>query len=183
MAIAGIFVGGKARRMGGVAKGLLVAPTGETIVARWASIFGALGVEAVLVGASGAYSASGLASIADDPPGIGPLGGLAALLARAGDADAIAVACDMPYVTEALVARLLAHARGAPAVAPRRDARWEPLFARYAAPLALPIARRRIAGGRHGLQGLLDEAGATELPLDRAESAALDDWDAPEHMR
>src|SRR6266550_4205108 len=88
--VAGIFVGGQARRMGGEPKGVLIAPSGEAIVSRWRRMFDDLGVATVLVGKSDAYADLGIESIEDDPPGIGPLGGLAALLARAGGARAIA---------------------------------------------------------------------------------------------
>ena len=83
--LVGIFVGGKGRRMGGVAKGLLTAPGGTaTLVARLARVvreaFGE--VDLVLVGSADAYAAQGLPSLADDPPGVGPIGGLSALLAE-----------------------------------------------------------------------------------------------------
>ena len=166
--------------MGGVAKGLLRAPSGETLLARWQRLFAELGVPCVLVGRHEAYRAAELESIADDPPGVGPLGGLIALLARAGTGSVVAVACDMPFVSRELLAKLLEFPAGAPVVAPRSGGRWEPLFARYAASHALPIAQRRAAAGRHSLQGLIDELGAEVLPLDANEIAELRDWDRPE---
>jgi molybdopterin-guanine dinucleotide biosynthesis protein A len=165
--------------MGGAPKGLMRTPGGETIVGRWRSVFDALGIPVVLVGAHDGYASLALEMLADDPPGIGPLGGLVALLMRAGTARAIAVACDMPYVSRALVERLARAPSAAAIIAPRRDGRWEPLFARYDAPLVLPIARTRIAAGRHALQGLLDEARADELPLAPEEMGELRDWDSP----
>src|SRR5690606_25110478 len=105
----------------------------------------------VLVGKRPEYAAISLATLEDDPPGVGPIGGLAALLAHAGERHALVVACDMPFVTREDVTALLS-SEGAMAVAARRDERWEPLFARYDAPRALPVVRRRIAAGRLGLQ-------------------------------
>jgi molybdenum cofactor guanylyltransferase len=135
----------------------------------------------VLVGRGAAYADLGLEMLDDDPPGIGPLGGLVALLGRAGTGCALAVACDMPFVTGKLVARLLG-APPAPVVAPRREGRWEPLFARYDAPFTLPLARAQVAAGRHALRELLDVCGAVELRLEAGEGEELEDWDRPEDV-
>ncbi len=181
--IAGVFVGGAGARMGGRAKGMMHAPGGGTIVDRWLDVLRAAGVDrVVLVGRHGAYASLGLETIDDEPAGIGPLGGLSALLWRAGDACALAFACDMPFVSPALAKRLLA-ATGAPIVAPRRDGRWEPFCARYDPARVLPIARERIAAGHHSLQGLLNQAGAAELPLEPGEAEQLRDWDTIEDAR
>jgi molybdopterin-guanine dinucleotide biosynthesis protein A len=174
--LAGIFVGGAGERMGGAAKGLLRV-RGEPIVERLARTLRESGLEVVLVGERAEYTGTAIRTLADAPGGIGPLGGLRSLLAEAQSGYAIAVACDMPYVSPELVARL-ASAEPAAAVAPRRDGRWEPLFARYLARDALPVVDARIARGARSLQALLDELGAVELPLgDRA--GELDDWDRP----
>ena len=185
MTLAGIFVGGSGTRMGGVAKGLLAAPGGAgTLIDRWRSVLGEAGIDrVVLVGRHPAYArVEGLETIDDEPPGIGPLGGLVALLRRAGDATALAFACDMPFVSRGLVERLVA-AAPAPVVAPRREGRWEPLCARYDATRVLPLAMRAAAGPRHGVGRVLDEAGAVELPLGPGEAAELDDWDSPADQR
>src|SRR5262252_6153486 len=89
--LAGIFVGGRSSRMGGRPKGLLRAPSGETVVERWSSIFAALSVPAVLVGQNPAYTSLGIEQLEDAPPDIGPLGGLLALLERAKSGLVIAV--------------------------------------------------------------------------------------------
>jgi molybdopterin-guanine dinucleotide biosynthesis protein A len=180
--IAGIFVGGASRRMGGRAKGLLEAPTGGTLVARWDGLFRRLGVPAVLVGQRPEYAGVELASLPDLGTESGPIGGLLALLAHAaevGEASVIAVACDMPFVSEALL-RKLAAAPPAPAVAARREGRWEPFLARYDVRAARPIALRHADEGKRSLQALLDALGATELPLSDGEATELRDWDTPE---
>lgn len=176
---AGIFVGGGSRRMGGRPKGLLVAPDGGTIVERWIGIFRRSGVEPVLVGALDAYARSDLLTLRDGGEAQGPLAGLLALLEHAD--TAIAVACDMPHVSERLVRRLL-DAPPSAIVAPRRHGRWEPFFARYEAASVLPVARARSARGEMALQGLLDECGARELVIDAREHDELHDWDTPEDM-
>jgi molybdopterin-guanine dinucleotide biosynthesis protein A len=178
-AVAGVFVGGASRRMGGSPKGLLRLPSGETLVDRWLAMFAACGVDAVLVGVHPEYAPRTM--IPDAVLGVGPLGGLVALLRHCGSAWAVAVGCDMPCVSLELVRRLL-DAPDAVAVAPRREGRWEPMLARYDAERALVTAAARLARGEHGMQGLLDELGASPLALTDVERAQLDDWDSPEDV-
>lgn len=177
--VAGIFVGGRSSRMGGRPKGLLEVSPGVTLVDRWRSIFARLAIPAVLVGEHQAYAHLGLPVLADEPQA-GPLGGLLAFLDHAGDRMAIAVACDMPFVSEALVGRLASLPRAAAAIAGRRAGFWEPFFARYDAKVVLPVARAEAAAGRMTLKGLLAAVQAEELVLTDAEAAELDDWDTPE---
>jgi molybdopterin-guanine dinucleotide biosynthesis protein A len=165
--------------MGGAPKGLLEVAPGETIVERWRAMLGELAEEVVLVGSAASYASLGVAAIADDPAGIGPLGGVVALLEHAGERVAIAVACDMPYVSRALLQRLVSF-RAAPLVAPRRDGRWETMLARFDAPRVLPVARAHVARVHRSLQALFDASGAVELPIDARESEELRDWDTPE---
>jgi molybdenum cofactor guanylyltransferase len=172
--IVGIFVGGGSTRMGRT-KALLPAPEGGTLIERAIELARSIGAEPVVVGRRDDVSTR--APVIDDvAPGRGPLGGLVALLAHA-RGPAIALACDMPFVSRALLARLAA-APPAIALAPRVDGRWEPLFARYD-PAALPIARARLEAGSLALQGLLDAIGARELALTEGEQRELRDWDTP----
>jgi molybdopterin-guanine dinucleotide biosynthesis protein A len=176
--LAGVFVGGRGTRMGGQPKGLLEAPGGGTLVERLRRVLAEVGAEIVLVGTSDAYASLGFGSVADEPSGVGPLGGLAGLLRRAGERPALAVACDMPYVGAALLGRLAA-APPAPVVAPRREGRWEPLCARYEPAAVLPVIQRMLAAHRHSLQAVLDESHAVALELSPEEALELRDWDAP----
>lgn len=178
--LAGLFVGGEARRFGGFPKGLLPGPAGPPLVDELARTLHSLGIPCVLVGRRPAYAICGLPMLDDARPGIGPLGGLLALLRHAGTHDVLALACDLPFVSPALVERLATEHEGAAAVAPRRDARWEPLFARYSATRALTAAERRADAGAWSLQGLLDELEASPLSLAPEEVNQLDDWDCPE---
>jgi len=167
--------------MGGRAKGLLLAPDGVSIVERWRRLLEDAGLDVVLVGRRAEYAPLGLPTLDDAQPDSGPLGGLVALLATW--PQVLAVACDMPHVSPALLRRLLDESPGAALLAPRIDGVWQPLFARYDADRVLPAARKRLAGGRLALQGLLDEVGATALSLSPTEEAELVDWDHPEDVR
>src|SRR5690606_38563749 len=103
-------------RMGGVTKGLLRHGS-QTIIERQLGVIqSALGSEArvCLVGESAAYAATKLASVSDDPSGIGPLGGLRALMIAARNSSAtrvFALACDMPYLETSLLQRLASFAQ------------------------------------------------------------------------
>jgi molybdopterin-guanine dinucleotide biosynthesis protein A len=182
VALAGIFVGGASARWGGVPKGLLRLASGQTLVERWRTLFDALAIETVLVGHHPAYAGLGLDCIADEPAGIGPLGGLIALLSRADGRSVIAVACDMPHVGRPLVERLATHPSKAPALAPKRADMWEPWFTRYAGLVPVRAARQRAALGMHSLQGLLDDLHADLLDLSETELEELRDWDCPQDV-
>lgn len=184
----GIFVGGRGRRMGGAAKGLLALPDGRRVLERLIleARAGLPDSEIVLVGAAEAYTDFGLRALADEPPGIGPLGGLAALLlhAESTQRDAcVALACDLPFVSRALILRLANELRDAVALAPCREGVWEPLLARYLVS-TLPAVREAIAADERSLQKLFRRLGtaASQLPLDTSEERELFDWDTPEDL-
>jgi molybdopterin-guanine dinucleotide biosynthesis protein A len=166
-------------RMGGVAKGLMQTVEGTTLVARWQGMLERLGMGVVLVGRHVDYAHFALEVIADEPPGIGPLGGLVALLRRANSGPSLALACDMPFVSEGLVERLLTSCPDAPILAPRREGRWEPLCARYDSARVLTPAIAHSRGGDRSLQRLLHDVGAVELALTGDELHELNDWDTP----
>ena len=174
----GIFVGGGSRRMGWP-KGLLVAPEGGTLLDRALRLAAELERRPVLVGNATPYAsvARDVPRLEDDPPGIGPLGGLRALrrhaLAHDGGAPFLALAVDMPHVPASFLRALLEAPADAPIVAPRRDDHWEPLLARYGA--IDDALEAHLAAGRRDLQGLLDRAGALALPLPDPRWAH--DWD------
>ena len=180
--LVGILVGGAGRRMGHVAKGLLAVPgDGRPIVVRLSGLASQLCCDAVLVGEHLAYRGLGLVQIPDDPPGVGPIGGVRALLKHAdslGLPAAIVLACDMPFITVELLGRLLAEAPQAQLLAPRRS-HWELLCARWST-RCLPALDAAIAAESHALQAIADAIDATELPMILSDGAqSLIDWDLP----
>jgi molybdopterin-guanine dinucleotide biosynthesis protein A len=184
--IVGIFVGGKSSRMGGAAKGLLPAPdTGEALVVRSQRLALELGHRPVLVGAADAYRSllPQLACIADAPGGVGPLGGLGGLLRFAEGQPVIALACDMPYVSGALLSRLTTYTGPADALAARgTTGLWEPLCALYHAARALPRLESALAHGERSFQALFARLTVEELSLRDHERDALRDWDVPDDV-
>jgi len=180
--VLGLFVGGAARRMGGVAKGLIRPDAAsEGPAAHLLGLGRRLGLTSYLVGDARVYAQAfpGLGVVADAPGGLGPLGGLRGLCSLV-HGPVIALACDMPYVSEALLARLVGYEGLAPVLAPRGTAGfWEPLCARYDAAAALPWIEAAVARGDGSLQRLLSAAGAEELALTHDERTQLRDWDTP----
>ncbi|MEI7895267.1 MAG: NTP transferase domain-containing protein [Myxococcales bacterium] len=195
--LAGLFVGGASRRMGGFPKGLLPTRDAPSIFHRTTHLLETLGLPWVGVGSHHAYE-NHQRFLSDEPPDIGPLGGLCPLLRAAavvicgGSANAsphtlqpkttvLAIACDMPFLTEAIVRRLV-ESPCASVLAPRRQGRWEPLFALYDVSTVLPVALARAQSRQLSLQGLLDAVGAAEFPLCDGELDLLHDWDKPEDL-
>jgi molybdopterin-guanine dinucleotide biosynthesis protein A len=188
--IVGIFVGGSGSRLGGVAKGLLKTPDAKTtLIERLrAEIEAALpGVEIVLVGSAQAYASLGLRTIADEPGGVGPLGGLTGLLAHAEHSaarHALALACDLPRLERRLIARLALESPEAAVVLAEQDGVRNPLIARYETRSALPAAQRALGGGKRSLQAVLDELEPriVRLELSTDERASVGDWDTPDDV-
>lgn len=183
----GIFVGGRGSRMGGVQKALLTTPDGqETLLARTLRVAAEAGVTAVLVGrAELGTAAPGLVQLADSESCSGPLAGLVALLEHAGDRPALAVACDMPYVSAVLLRRL-AHTQPEAAVLAPRDAatgKWQPLFARYDPRSVSPVLAREIQAGARSFQAVFKALAVEELTLSSAEERTLRDWDTPKDLK
>lgn len=189
--LVGLFVGGRGSRMGGLAKGLLKAPDSEaTLVERLLSELAraAPSAEVVLVGDATAYAVYGLRALADEPSGIGPLGGLLGLLLdaeRQAVGQVLALACDLPKLDAALLTRLLHESTDANALVVEQDGVRNPLVARYSVAAALPAAREVMRAGKRSLQAVLDRlaGGVQALPVSASEAAKLDDWDSPEDVQ
>lgn len=188
--IAGIFVGGASARMGGQPKGRLAAPdTGEPLIVRTSRLLIALGITPVLVGDAAPYAdlLPQLLRLTDRPSGVGPLGGLGALLAAAQPAGAqhvLAFACDTPFLSQTLIAKLAQSELAGDVYAPRGSAGfWEPLCARYRVASCVPALSAALAAGERSFRALFERLDVVELPLSAAERAELRDWDTPEDVR
>lgn len=141
-----LLAGGLSRRMGRP-KPLL--PVGDTTLAEWVVHKLAPDFRQLLVAAPGE---EGLPPelhrylVRDVHLGAGPLAGIEAGLAAATYPVMVAVACDMPAVTPALLRRLVAAIDGYDAAVPRVGGRPEPTCAAYAPGAAGPIAAALGAG-------------------------------------
>jgi molybdopterin-guanine dinucleotide biosynthesis protein A len=153
-----ILVGGASSRMGRNKARLSLQ--GRSFVER---IGDALGVVAGTVNLVGAKSVDSLktCNVPDVYEGWGALGGLHAALAASRADWAAVVACDLPFVTSELFARLASLREGVDAVVPlQRDGRLQPLCALYRAQACSLVARSLIERGERRPRALVQEVRA-----------------------
>ena len=169
---AAILAGGRARRYGGRDKGALVVD-GRSIRERQIGELGAIAGDILIVGLSGqirqgaAPDRPPVRVVADRVPGCGPLGGLHTALIEAAFETLVVVACDMPYLSGALLQHLAALTKEADIVVPRTEHGYHPLCAAYTRACLEPAARR-LADGRLKMTDLFEDVrvrsvGAEEL--------------------
>ena len=129
-----VFVGGKSSRFG--RDKALVEWRGRSLALHVADVVRAAAGSVTLVGEVEKYSALGLPVIPDAVWGIGPVGGLLAVLEASTARWNLVAACDMPHLSEAFLRFLLARAAesGADVILPLGDDGLpQPLCAVYAA--------------------------------------------------
>jgi molybdopterin-guanine dinucleotide biosynthesis protein A len=161
---AAILAGGRARRMDGVNKGTLVV--GRTaIIDRQLETLRELAVDIFVVGRSDAsWTSRGLRVIPDEIPNAGPLGGVYTAIVRSPCERTLVVACDMPFLSSALLRELVA-VKDADLVIPRHAGRYEPLCAIYSRPCADDI-RERLARGMNEASTLPTGLRVTAIDVD-----------------
>jgi molybdopterin-guanine dinucleotide biosynthesis protein A len=96
----------------------------------------------------------------------------------------LALSCDLPRISRALIERLASHPSRAAVLAPRAaEGPWEPLVARYDALALREPLERAIAHGTRSFQRLFRDLTVEELSLSESERAELVDWDTPEDVQ
>jgi|SRR5215207_938897 molybdenum cofactor guanylyltransferase len=171
MAAAAVLAGGASRRMGRDKATLAV---GGVELASLALAAAARVAHPVVLVAPEGHPARRVAAPAVADPGLGPLAALAAALDALEAEHVLVLAGDHPGLRVELLARLVALAGEAEAVACRRGPRLEPLVAVYERVPALAAARARLAGpaGGRSLTGLLADLGT--LVVEEPEWRRLD---------
>lgn len=171
MSIPGVLLtGGASSRMGRDKATIVV--DGETVAARAARVLAAC-CDPVIEAGPGVTA---LRAVRESPPGSGPLAGLFAAYdaLHTNDGSVMLLACDLPFVTEAIVRMLVEHpARGS--VVPIVDGREQYACARWSAG-ALADAR-----GGTALRDLMRAGDVTTIAVDDAR--VLQDIDTPEDLR
>lgn len=149
---AAVIAGGRARRLGGARKPLLVVG-GRRLIERQLAVLRPRFAHLFLVLAAGSnddeelIDAAGLPVVRDRrPAGAGPLAGVEAALAAAAAAGCargvVCVAGDLPFLAAPVLELVRARGRDEDAVVPRRGHRPEPLLARYPLRAAALAAQR-----------------------------------------
>jgi molybdopterin-guanine dinucleotide biosynthesis protein A len=161
---AAILAGGHARRMDGVNKGTLVVGR-SAIVDRQLETLREVAREVFVIGRNDvAWTSRGLRVIPDDIAEAGPLGGIYTAIVRSPCERTLVVACDMPFLSTALLRRLAA-VKDADVVIPRHARGYEPLCAIYARACASDI-RDRLARGMNEASRLPVGMRVTEIDVD-----------------
>jgi molybdopterin-guanine dinucleotide biosynthesis protein A len=171
---AAILAGGRARRFGGVDKASLAVGRARIIDRQLAALSAVADDIRIVADRADRYPDAGVRVIPDAIPNAGPLGGLYTALVDARHDWSIILACDLPFVTAALLERLLIERdvdERAEAIVPRSARGLEPLCAVYRRNCA-EAARARIARGALRVDGLLEDVRARVLA---AEALAPDD--------
>ncbi len=182
---AAILAGGKATRLGGIAKGLLSDIAGRHIVVRLVEQVFVAGIEDIVISANDAplYEFLKRPIIVDRHADIGPLGGIEAVLIElAPRVDSVLfLACDLPNITSAEILRLVQSYRANPqriAVACTNEGD-HPLCAVVPAKV-LPAVTAAIAAGSYGVGRLWGSVGASPVQID--DDARLLNINTPEDL-
>jgi len=166
-----VLAGGRSSCMG--SQKALLEIAGSPMVLRTAELLAPFCEEVTIIGPPEQFSRFGFPVVPDDQPGLGPLGGIATVLAHTPAAWNVILACDLPYLTGDWLGYLVARAQAsrAQAVVPFSEKGPEPLCAAY----------HRDAGGaiRNAIaRGLLKVMGALEaVPMERIAPADIKPFD------
>jgi molybdopterin-guanine dinucleotide biosynthesis protein A len=140
---AAILAGGRGTRLGGVDKSALVID-GQRLIDRQLAVLGRLADHLLIVATQpGRFAALGVPVVSDLVPDSGALGGLHTAISAASSDLTLVVACDMPFLTEAFLQRVVEGAGpDVDAAVPCVDGRLHPLAAAYRRTCLPPLARR-----------------------------------------
>ncbi|HEY2434040.1 MAG TPA: molybdenum cofactor guanylyltransferase [Vicinamibacterales bacterium] len=163
---AAILAGGRATRFGGADKASLVVG-GRRIIDRQLELLAAFSDDVmVVVNDRTRYPDLDVPVVMDRVAGAGPLGGVYTALAEARHSRVIVLACDLPFVSPALLDRLVVASEPGrheqDAVVPRTTRGLEPLAAVYRRHCA-EVARRCIESGELRMTAFLAELRVGEL--------------------
>jgi molybdopterin-guanine dinucleotide biosynthesis protein A len=171
-----ILAGGRATRLGGVAKHELVIG-GETIFARQVRVIGPRVAEIIVAG-----NVAGHRCVRDTIAGAGPLAGIAAGLAAVTTPWLLVIAGDMPWISGDLIDGLFALADGHDAACVRERGLPEPLVSVLHARVR-PVVDARLAAGRLKASAMFTEENLSVGWLDDPDPRALKSVNAPEDLR
>jgi molybdopterin-guanine dinucleotide biosynthesis protein A len=169
-----IMAGGRSRRMG-IDK-LALKLNGRTLLGRTIDLARTTGLRLVVVGRREPEGpADGVEYLEDEEPGAGPLAGLQTALNFAAPSPVLAVAADLPYLSEKAVIWLIDQAREkteVDGVVVRNQGRLEPLFAIYTQH-AQPLAAQLLAESKRSVHGLIEAGEFREIDAPEWVTAAL----------
>ena len=136
-----ILAGGRSRRLGGRNKAALKIGDATVLDRQLARLRGVVDRTIIVAGDAAPFAWTGLPVIPDLRPGDGALGALRTAVHAAQTDRTLVMACDMPFVTEALLGYLVDAGRAADIAIPRTRRGYEPLCATYSRRCADELAR------------------------------------------
>jgi molybdopterin-guanine dinucleotide biosynthesis protein A len=126
-----ILAGGRSRRLGGLNKSALQFGGASLLDRQLARLRRVVDRTIIIANDAEAFGASGVPVIPDLEPGNGALGGLYTAVHMADSDRTLVIACDMPFVSEPLLAYLVEAGRSVDIAIPRTARGYEPLCATY----------------------------------------------------
>lgn len=118
----------------------------------------------------GPYAGTSYRVLLDEEPGLGPLAGLATLLAHCTAPRLLVLAVDMPWMTRPVLETLLGAEKG---LVPEHDGWWEGTAAVYPREI-LPLIQKALHGPDRSFQALVRQA---------ADQGLLASWPVPAGLR
>jgi molybdopterin-guanine dinucleotide biosynthesis protein A len=163
---AAILAGGRATRLGGADKAALLIGGARIIDRQIAELAVVADDISIIANDPSRYTALQIPVQPDAMPGAGPLGGIYTALARARHDRVLVVACDLPFITRDLLARLVEEAGDeVDAVVPKSARGPEPLCALYTRG-CMPAIEARVARGALAVADLAQDIRIREISAD-----------------
>ena len=165
-----ILAGGRARRLGGLNKAGLILHAGRASVLQrqLARLSRVVDHTVIIASDTGRFSDAGVPVIADLLPDAGALGALYTAVHAAATDRTLVIACDMPFLSEPLLAHLVEAGRTVDIASPRTARGLEPLCATYSRRCAVEL-RRLIDENRFRLSNVARIPGLTVREIAREE--------------
>jgi molybdopterin-guanine dinucleotide biosynthesis protein A len=160
-----VLVGGQSRRMG-QDKALLSFRGMRPLVADLVAGLGAVCAEVILVGGEGRRFEGLLTAarwVPDARPGLGPVAGLLTALLATGHDRCLVVACDMPFISAALIEAMAREPLQGDALVYRHEGGFEPLLGVYSRQCA-PRISGMLDRGELRAMALIEHLRVQELP-------------------
>ena len=138
-----ILAGGRARRLGGLNKARLILHPGSASVLdrQLARLRRVVDRTIIIANDAEPFSGAGVPVIPDLVPDGGALGALYTAVHAAGTDRTLVIACDMPFVSERLLAHLVSVGGSVDIAIPRTARGYEPLCATYSRRSATELRR------------------------------------------
>lgn len=165
---AAILAGGQSRRLGGRNKAALSINGASVLDLQLARLRRVVDRTIIIANDADAFGSSGVPVIPDMLPHAGALGALYTAVRAAPTDRTLVVACDMPFISEPLLAYLVEAGRTADIVIPRTARGYEPLCATYTRRTADALMRL-VEEKRFALSGVARLPGLTIREIGRDE--------------